>query len=103
IGDRALSERADAVARLGALLIRELQAGGVAACGKHFPGHADTSVDSHHALPMVEHDRRRLDARELVPFIPAIAAGVATTLTAHVLAPAIDATRVASLSPVVVD
>lgn len=103
IGDRALSERADAVARLGALLIRELQAGGVAACGKHFPGHGDTSVDSHHALPMVEHDRRRLDAVELVPFIRAIAAGVATMMTAHVLVPAIDATRVASLSPVVVD
>ena len=64
---RSPSEAED-VARLGAAIIRALQAHGVAACGKHFPGHGDTSVDSHEALPVVEHDRRRLDAVELVPF-----------------------------------
>src|SRR5690349_23262617 len=61
IGDRALSEDAAMVARYGAAIIRGLQDGGVAACGKHFPGHGDTSVDSHLDLPVVEHppDRSR--------------------------------------------
>jgi beta-N-acetylhexosaminidase len=68
IGDRALADRAELVATLGAVIIRTLQAGGVAACGKHFPGHGDTSVDSHEVLPIVEHERRRLDAVEFVPF-----------------------------------
>ena len=68
-----------------------LQAGGVAACGKHFPGHGDTSVDSHEALPVVEHDRaaaRRGRARA-VPRARS-PAGVATIMTAHVLVPALD-------------
>lgn len=103
IGDRALSERADAVAALGAVVIRALQGGGVAACGKHFPGHGDTSVDSHEALPVVEHDRRRMDAIEFVPFAKAIEAGVATLMTAHVFAPALDERNIASFSPAVVD
>ncbi len=55
IGDRALAETADAVARLGGAIVRGLQDNGVAACGKHFPGHGDTSVDSHLDLPLVEH------------------------------------------------
>jgi beta-N-acetylhexosaminidase len=101
IGDRALAERADVVARLGAAIIRALQRGGVAACGKHFPGHGDTLADSHFELPVVEHDRARLEAVECVPFRRAVAEGVATIMTAHVLAPAID-DRPASLSPVLV-
>ena len=52
IGDRALAERADDVARLGSAIIRTLQGAGIAACGKHFPGHGDTSVDSHFELPL---------------------------------------------------
>jgi beta-N-acetylhexosaminidase len=103
IGDRALSERADAVARLGATVIRALQENGVAACGKHFPGHGDTSVDSHEALPIVEHDRRRMDAVEFVPFVKAIEAGVATIMTAHVFAPALDERHIASFSSTIVD
>lgn len=103
IGDRALSDRAEAVARLGAAVVRGLQENGVAACGKHFPGHGDTSVDSHEALPVVEHDRRRMDAVEFVPFVKAIEAGVATIMTAHVFAPALDERYIASFSPTVVD
>jgi beta-N-acetylhexosaminidase len=103
IGDRALAEKADDVARLGAVILERLQSAGVVACGKHFPGHGDTSQDSHESLPIVEHDRRRLDAVELVPFRRAIAAGVGTLMTAHVLAVAIDERRPASLSPHVVD
>ena len=93
IGDRALAGEADLVARLGAAIVRALQQNGVAACGKHFPGHGDTSVDSHEALPVVDHDPRRLDAVELVPFRRAIADGVAAIMTAHVLVPALDDAR----------
>src|SRR5436190_16995524 len=55
IGDRALAEKAEDVARLGAAIVRALQGQGIAACGKHFPGHGDTSTDSHVELPLVEH------------------------------------------------
>src|SRR5436190_4685606 len=98
IGDRALAEKAADVARLGAAIIRTLQAEGIAACGKHFPGHGDTSVDSHVELPLVEHPPDRLRAVEFVPFKAAIDAGVATIMTAHVLVPSIDEKRPASLS-----
>ncbi len=102
IGDRALSERADEVARLGAVIIRTLQGEGIAACGKHFPGHGDTSTDSHHELPLVEHPPDRLEAVELVPFRAAIEADVAAIMTAHLLIPAIDPDRPATLSPAIV-
>ncbi len=102
IGDRALADRAEIVASLGAAIVRTLQTAGVAACGKHFPGHGDTSVDSHEAVPLVRHDRRRLDAVEFAPFRRAIAEGVAAIMTAHVVAAALDNERVASLSRTVV-
>jgi beta-N-acetylhexosaminidase len=102
IGDRALAEKADEVARLGAAIIRALQDEGVAACGKHFPGHGDTSTDSHFELPLVEHAPDRLRAVEFEPFRAAIRAGVAFIMTAHVLVPAIDEERPATLSPAVV-
>ena len=60
IGDRALAETADLVGRLGVAIVRGLQENGVAACGKHFPGHGDTSVDSHLELPLVEHPPDRI-------------------------------------------
>jgi beta-N-acetylhexosaminidase len=60
IGDRALAEDAGLVARLGVAIIQGLQDNGVAACGKHFPGHGDTSVDSHFELPLVEHAPDRI-------------------------------------------
>jgi beta-N-acetylhexosaminidase len=102
IGDRALAERPEDVARLGAVIVAELQRAGVAACGKHFPGHGDTGVDSHLDLPVVEHDRRRLEAVEFVPFKRAIDAGVAAIMTAHLLLPALDEERPASMSPRIV-
>jgi len=103
IGDRALSERADEVARLGSVIIRTLQAEGIAACGKHFPGHGDTSVDSHHELPVVDHPPDRIERVELVPFKAAIEANVASVMTAHVLIPALDDQRPATLSPRIID
>src|SRR6266542_818470 len=103
IGDRALAERAEDVARLGTVIIRTLQEEGIAACGKHFPGHGDTSTDSHHELPIVEHPPDRLERVELVPFRAAIEADVACIMTAHVLIPALDEERPATLSPHVID
>jgi beta-N-acetylhexosaminidase len=98
IGDRALATKAEDVARLGAAIIRTLQAEGVAACGKHFPGHGDTSVDSHLELPLVEHPPDRLRAIEFVPFRAAVQADAATIMTAHVLVPSLDEDRPATLS-----
>jgi beta-N-acetylhexosaminidase len=98
IGDRALGENAEDVARLGSAIITTLQAEGLAACGKHFPGHGDTSTDSHFELPLVEHPPERLRQVEFVPFKAAVAAGVATMMTAHVFVPALDEKRPASLS-----
>ena len=102
IGDRALAEKADEVARLGSAIIRALQDEGVAACGKHFPGHGDTTTDSHFELPLVEHPPDRLRAVEFEPFRAAIRARVAFIMTAHVLVPAIDEQRPATLSPAIV-
>ena len=90
------------VARLGAAIIDELQRHGVAACGKHFPGHGDTSVDSHLELPLVEHPPDRIRRVECLPFVSAIKAGVAFIMTAHVLVPSLDESRPATLSPRVV-
>src|SRR5690606_22930653 len=64
----ALAVRAADVARLGRTIVAALQDEGIAACGKHFPGHGDTSTDSHHELPLVEHPPDRLEQVELVPF-----------------------------------
>ena len=98
IGDRALAEDAGAVARLGAAIVRGLQENGVAACGKHFPGHGDTSVDSHLELPLVEHPPDRIRRVECVPFRAAIQAQVAFIMTAHVLVPSLDEDKPATLS-----
>lgn len=102
IGDRALADKAEDVARLGTVLIRTLQAEGIAACGKHFPGHGDTSVDSHFELPLIEHPPDRIERVELVPFKAAIEADVAAIMTAHILIPALDPERPATLSPAIV-
>jgi beta-N-acetylhexosaminidase len=98
IGDRALAEDAHLVGRLGAAIIDGLQTNGVAACGKHFPGHGDTSVDSHHDLPIVEHPPDRIRRVECVPFRDAIKADVAFMMTAHVLVPSMDEDKPATLS-----
>jgi beta-N-acetylhexosaminidase len=102
IGDRALGEKPDVVAKLGRVIIDELQRAGVAACGKHFPGHGDTATDSHIELPIVEHPPDRLRAVEFEPFRAAVAARVAFIMTAHVLVTSIDDERPATLSPKIV-
>jgi beta-N-acetylhexosaminidase len=73
---------------------------GIAPCVKHFPGHGDTSVDSHLGLPVVSHDRAHLDNYELKPFQDAFAAGVPALMTAHILFPQIEPSGLpATLSP----
>jgi len=98
IGDRAFGDDASLCARFGVAWIRGLQAAGVLACGKHFPGHGDTTRDSHVDLPVVDQPRERLEAVELVPFRAAAAAGVAAMMTAHVVYPAVDPLLPATLS-----
>lgn len=98
IGDRSIGEKPQDVARLGRVIIDTLQGAGIAACGKHFPGHGDTSTDSHHELPVVDHPPDRLRAVELVPFRAAIEAKVASLMTAHVLIPSLDEEKPATLS-----
>jgi beta-N-acetylhexosaminidase len=71
IGDRSFSRDPAVVARLGVALAQGLESQGVAACGKHFPGHGDTTQDSHFVLPRLDHDLARLRAIELVPFAAA--------------------------------
>ena len=98
IGDRSIGDRPDVVARLGAAIVRALEDGGVAACGKHFPGHGDTTVDSHLDLPIVEHPPERLREIDFPPFRAAIAAGVTGVMTGHLLVPAFDEANPATLS-----
>ncbi|MET8860292.1 glycoside hydrolase family 3 protein [Streptomyces sp. NPDC004579] len=98
IGVRSFGADTGLVARHTAAYVTGLQAAGVAACTKHFPGHGDTAVDSHHALPRIDADLSVLHSRELVPFRAAIAAGSRAVMSAHILVPALDPDRPATLS-----
>lgn len=69
-----------------------LQSGGILTSGKHFPGHGDTDVDSHYALPLIKHDRSRLDSLELYPFRRMLESGLAGVMIAHLSIPALDTT-----------
>ena len=101
IDRRSFGESSELVSRLGVPYIRGLQHNGVLATAKHFPGHGDTTVDSHFALPTVNHGRERIHALELQPFRAAIDADVAAIMTAHIVYPAFDAARPATLSPTI--
>ena len=98
IGDRAFSSDPTRVAKHVVAFLEGMRESGCIACVKHFPGHGDTSTDSHHELPLVEHPLDRLRAVEFEPFRAAIAAGVACMMTGHVLVPALDDRRPATLS-----
>ncbi|MFF8877327.1 glycoside hydrolase family 3 protein [Streptomyces flaveolus] len=98
IGVRSFGAGTDLVARHTAAYVTGLQSAGVAACTKHFPGHGDTAVDSHHALPRIDVDASVLAERDLVPFRAAIAAGSRAVMSAHILVPALDPDRPATLS-----
>jgi beta-N-acetylhexosaminidase len=98
IGVRSFGASSELVARHTAAYVTGLQSAGVAACTKHFPGHGDTAVDSHHALPRIDVDASVLGSRELSPFRAAIAAGTRAVMTAHILVAALDPDRPATLS-----
>jgi len=99
IADRSFGRDPRRVARLGVALGQGLERGGVASCAKHFPGHGDTSQDSHLTLPRLAHDKQRLWEVELVPFVAAARAGLASVMTAHVRFEAFDRLP-ATLSPI---
>jgi beta-N-acetylhexosaminidase len=101
VGPRSFGADPRLVAQLSAAMIQGLQAAGLAASAKHFPGHGDSSVDSHHHMDVLPHDEARLRAIEFVPFRAAIQAGVKMIMTAHIALPNFDDSyqRPATLSP----
>ncbi len=100
INVRSLGEDPERVATLGAAFVRGVQDHGAIATAKHFPGHGDTGVDSHLALPVIRVSRERMDAVELVPFRRAVDAGLGAIMTAHITVPEITGARTpATVSP----
>ncbi|WP_372345578.1 glycoside hydrolase family 3 protein [Streptomyces sp. KL116D] len=98
IGVRSFGADPALVARHTAAYVDGMQAAGVAACTKHFPGHGDTGVDSHHDMPRIDVGLDVLHARDLAPFRAAIEAGSRAVMSAHILVPALDPDRPATLS-----
>ncbi len=105
INARSFGEDPYKVARKGIAYMKGLQDFGVVATAKHFPGHGDTDKDSHKALPIIEHNRKRLDSIEILPFKALIENGVGSVMVAHLSIPALDKTPnlASSLSPKVVN
>jgi len=98
IGSRSFGRTPELVSEFGVALAAGLESVGVAACGKHFPGHGDTSQDSHLNLPRLPHSFARLEQVELAPFRAAIAAGIPALMTAHVIFEALDPVYPATMS-----
>ena len=98
IGDRAFGSTPEAVIEHAFAIAEGLQEGGVLSCGKHFPGHGDTDLDSHLALPRLRHGRDRLDAIELPPFRAAVGR-LPSLMTAHVVFESLDPGVPATMSP----
>ena len=98
IGDRSFGPDPGQVVRHVAAFVEAAQARGLVCCAKHFPGHGDTSVDSHLDLPTVERDRPEIERTELPPFAAAVQAGVGMVMTSHVVFPAYDESVPATMS-----
>ncbi len=98
IHDRSFGDDPDLVAEYGTLMSNGLQDGGVLACAKHFPGHGDTSTDSHLDLPVINHDLNRLENLELVPFKKLIDSGVSSIMLAHMSVPELDNKNIVTFS-----
>lgn len=98
IGDRSFGPEAQVVAQLGVAMASGLEAGGVASCGKHFPGHGDTLQDSHRALPRLPHGLERLRDVELLPFAAYARARLCSVMTAHVVFEALEQNLPATMS-----
>lgn len=93
INERSFGEDRYNVAAKGYQMMMGLQDGNVMACAKHFPGHGDTDVDSHYDLPIIHHDRNRLDSLELFPFRVLIQHDIQSIMVAHLQVPALDSTH----------
>ena len=102
IGVRSFGDQPGLVARHTSAWVEGLQSTGVAACAKHFPGHGDTVVDSHHGLPRVDVTLEVLHERELAPFRAAVEAGVASVMTSHIVVAALDPHSPATFSRTVI-
>ena len=102
IGDRAFGSKAEVVRDLGVQTMLGIRSGGVVPVVKHFPGHGDTSVDSHVGLPSVDNDLERLKNFELIPFEAAIDNGAECVMVAHILLLKIDAKNPATLSKTII-
>ncbi len=94
IATRAFGEDAGTVSLLGCEMIKTLQEHGIAACGKHFPGHGDTEADSHISLPVIRRGLSELKKIELTPFREAIAAGVKMIMLGHLSVPSLDSSGI---------
>lgn len=104
IGDRSFSDDPERVARCGAGFLVGHHTAGVIPCGKHFPGHGDTLIDSHLDLPRITHDKARLKKIELFPFERTIVADIPMIMTAHIELPALDPDHPATFSrPILTD
>ncbi|QDG50037.1 beta-N-acetylhexosaminidase [Persicimonas caeni] len=102
IGDRAFGRTPERVIRAAGAFLLGHHTAGVIPCGKHFPGHGDTLLDSHKDLPTLKHDMERLQRVELEPFRRAIGADIPMLMTAHMLLPALDSEHPATLSQAVI-
>lgn len=103
IGTRSFGDCKKKVAKKGMYIAKGLQDAGCLACAKHFPGHGDTSVDSHLNLPLITHSLERLEKEELYPFKKLIDGGVDAIMSAHLSIPAMDKSRMpASISRLIV-
>jgi beta-N-acetylhexosaminidase len=98
IGNRSFGEDPELVARMGAAAVRGFQEAGVVSAAKHFPNHGPAASDSHVSLPVIRHDDEELEKQDLPPFEAAVDAGVPMVMVGHLVYPAIDPRRPASLS-----
>jgi beta-N-acetylhexosaminidase len=105
INNRSFGEIKEIVAKYGIAYMEGMQEQHVLACGKHFPGHGDTDMDSHKSLPTIPHDLARLDSLELYPFKELISKKLASMMVAHLYIPSLDPTenQASTLSPAIVN
>ncbi|RXI47229.1 beta-N-acetylhexosaminidase [Clostridium tetani] len=102
IGDRSFGNNANLVTRLGIKTMEGLREGNIIPVIKHFPGHGDTSVDSHVGLPLINHDMKRLKEFELIPFKEAINNNADVIMISHILLPKIDSSYPATMSKIII-
>jgi beta-N-acetylhexosaminidase len=103
IGMRSFGQPPELVASMAEAAVAGVLEAGAMPTLKHYPGHGDTTVDSHRGLPSVGRDRDELFAVDLLPFARGVAAGAPLVMTAHILFPALDPDRPATLSPLILD